>query len=449
MNSPRIRVILIAVAVVLALGGALLLAATRQKPVVAPPQPTPGTQPPAGGNASPGVPAPTQPAPQPPPPGWEAHVRELQARIDRNPKDQSAYAELGSMYLYVRRYEDAMPPLLRAVELNMKDGTSWFNLATCYQSQFAYDLFADALERCLAAQPSMIEAYRALADVYERIGLSPSRAIVLLREAYRRGPTDLPNIVALASALLRTGEDATRAEGGRLVDEAYRLAPHEPGILSLKAYSAFLKDNFVEAEQYAQEGLSLTPDSVELHMMMADIITTGEQHDLREVIRHLQIIIRLQPTRHDAYLMLAQTFRRLGQDDKAYEVLRGWERMAPSASEEVYQMLGDILQDQGKTAEAKTYHDQAEARRAAGERIRTMQAKVLANPGDVPAAIAMAAEFAAQGGHLAAIIILEEAAKASPRDPRPYLELEQLYRASGRTKLADEARAAARRRGAP
>jgi len=451
MNSPRARILLVSLVVVLALAGALLLAATRRRPVVSPPQPITNTVPDgAGTQPAPTTPAPRLPTPQPPPPGWEDRVKVLQDRIANNPKDQSAYAELGAMYITVQRIEDALPPLLRAVDLNPKDATSWFNLAGCYQQMLAFDLYTDALEHCIAARPDWIEPYRTLADVYERIGLAgTTRAIPLLREAHRRAPEDLPTLVALSSSLLRTGEDKTRNEGKRLVDEAYRLAPHEPVILSLMAYRAFLEDDFAAAEKYALEGLTLAPDSVELHMMMADIIKTGEQHDQREAIPHLQVIIQLQPTRHDAYLMLAQVFRRLNDDEKARTVLERLLTIVPSASEEVYRMLAEIYQAKGDAAKAKTFHDQAESRRVVGERLRTLQATTLANPKDVPAATALANEYFKQGGDLAGIMVLKEAAKASPSDPRPFLELEKYYRAHGRTRLADDAHAAARRRGAP
>ncbi|WP_243547156.1 tetratricopeptide repeat protein [Pseudodesulfovibrio tunisiensis] len=68
-----------------------------------------------------------------------AQVKELMARVEKNPEDVEALTELGNMFLMMRAWDRALEPLEKAVQLQPKNVNLLKGVGICYYNKKQYD----------------------------------------------------------------------------------------------------------------------------------------------------------------------------------------------------------------------------------------------------------------------------------------------------------------------
>ena len=256
-----------------------------------------------------------------------------------------------------RNWDKALREYLKLVE---DDPTDMRSLLKCGDLYVKIDQIPDALE-----------SYKAVADHYAQKDMY-EKAIAVYKQAQRLDTEEVALHHAIGECYFRLGrlKDAVRSfhqaqrmykERGdhdnqrQMLEHMVRIDPEDVG-LRVQLAERYTKDNLKEA---AVEAFSFCAERLEeegrhdelLQVLERTLYLTPQRQDLRKktvrlyldrqdnkaALKHLQICFRELPDDVEVMELLAQTFERLGRDEKAVLVL---------------QELGPLYKKAGRTSDA-------------------------------------------------------------------------------------------------
>jgi tetratricopeptide (TPR) repeat protein len=102
--------------------------------------------------------------------------------VDRNPVNHpDAWNNLGSIYLQMERFDEALPPFERATQLDPDLTTAWANAGAVYLFREELERAEENFERALAVDPFFVPALGNLAMIYQHRQLYPEARDMLQR----------------------------------------------------------------------------------------------------------------------------------------------------------------------------------------------------------------------------------------------------------------------------
>jgi serine/threonine-protein kinase len=177
---------------------------------------------------------------------WAAAEHNFQEAIRLKP-GSSVYSNLGTLYIYAGRYNDAIPVLEQAVQLGGDDRHAyliWGNLGDAYRwaggreisAKAAYAMAVELARRQLAVNPKDATLL-ALIAVWEAKMGELAEAQAGIRLALKSAPADPANLFNAALVLEISGK---RSESLKMLGEALRsgystsFVEREPELTSLR-----------------------------------------------------------------------------------------------------------------------------------------------------------------------------------------------------------------------
>ncbi len=281
----------------------------------------------------------------------------------------------------------------------------------------AYELdgrMADAvetLERVVAAGPPSSRALRSLAELYGRGGRWGD-AVEAYERAVDRNPRSARTRRELANALLQDG----RAERARdVLDDLVTMRPMDAAGLYLLSEVELELGNFEAAEAVARRLVEVEPDGLRGTFALAEVFSRRRQH--RGVIEVLEPLLGETEARGLRTRQIAGLLRRVGY---AYEQLQDYE-----AAGRVYQQgvalrptglefgarLAQAYLSAGRLADARRVLEGLRGHHAGNLTVAHLEARVLADGGDVEAGVDM----------------LQDALRERNEEPAAYLVLASFY----------------------
>ena len=120
--------------------------------------------------------------------GVQAQILQLQEMVRQNPKNLSAWIQLGDISMDSSRFYEAIDAYQKALALDEKNVNVRVDLGTCYRSVGRPDKAAEEYRKAIAINPDHINAHRNLGivlafDLHDRKG-----AIRELEEYLRLSP---------------------------------------------------------------------------------------------------------------------------------------------------------------------------------------------------------------------------------------------------------------------
>ncbi|MGH9431647.1 MAG: tetratricopeptide repeat protein [Terriglobia bacterium] len=210
-------------------------------------------------------------------------VSALESAIDRDPKQESQYLDLGHILLTHKLYPAALTVAKRGV-VNLPDFAAILDLkgsAELKMSQYTDAIRSYSHVRQL--QPTDSEAALGFALAEEGAGMTQQAARAFeqgIREFPRNARYDLEYALMLLG-LARAGDRVAGVRGERLLKQAIQL----DGSLA------------------------------EAHYQLGNIALEGD--DTAEAVRQLGIAVRIEPDSSKVHFALARAYRRLGEQDAA------------------------------------------------------------------------------------------------------------------------------------
>ena len=226
-----------------------------------------------------------------------------------------------------------------------------------------------------------------------------------------------------------------------------------------QARTLFLSKSFEDAEQSARAALAVRPDHVEARALLADILirlNRGEEAEAElrpllashpdrsdlwmlmaravileggrrsdEVVRHVQTAVSLQTVTLADFRSVAQFLRLHAETGASEAIMRRAVELYPLRGES-YQLLADVLLDQGRRSEAIEHLSEAVARRRMGADVSIRLARLLIEEGRLgDARVALKRALALEPQNAQALAIFAEldgvapALEIAPQAPPP------------------------------
>ncbi len=314
----------------------------------------------------------------------KASLREAAARF---PKDGHLHALLARFLTERNQLDLALAEALRAQRAEGADSGSKVGLAVLENALGAYQeavVTASALERQADLPAAMRASAAGVAGLsYEGLG-QRDEAIGHLREAIRLDPSRENSYVALAFLL----EKAQKySDAVSVLEQGRRNLPNS------MAFLLPLGSNLVRAEKY-EEGIGV----------------------LRELLRR-------DPGETDAYLQIADAFRKTGRPVEEAQVLTDLRLRKPD-----YPMIGVMIARAMLNADSPDY-GKALIELAQAEKKTPSDADIFYLRGKIFTQMNLNEEAAAQ---------LRHAIDLRPMEPGPYYQLARLYQKLGKPELAKQ-----------
>ncbi len=214
-------------------------------------------------------------------------VDALRRAIALSPGDDDNYLDFASLCLDHQDFEDAARVLSVGLGVHPKSSRLVFERGILNAMQDRFEAAEKDFQLSAALAPESDTGYIGLGVTYLETGKA-AQAIPVLRGRLHDHPDDANLNYLLAEALLRSGAQ-----------------PGEPV--------------YDEAQTRLEKSTALNPDMAEPHISLGTIYL--RQDNVKEAAEQLEWARRIDPNSKAACAHLAVAYRRLGQTDKAREVL--------------------------------------------------------------------------------------------------------------------------------
>lgn len=244
-------------------------------------------------------------------------VDALRRAIALDPEDEDNYLDFASLCMNQSSFDAGMKVLEVGLKYHPKSDRLIFMRGVVYAMQDEFDLAEKDFELSAKLAPEGNFGYIGLGVTYLETG-HDTQAIQVLRQRLREKPDDAGLLYLLGEGLLRTGASPGNAE-------------------------------YKEAQTSLEKSVSLNPNLCLPHVSLGTIyLDEGRTGD---AVHEFEQARAIDPTERSAYSHLAVAYRRLGQTDKATEVL--------NALKEIIAEERQGLRDKMKTATEKTVNENA------------------------------------------------------------------------------------------
>ncbi len=226
--------------------------------------------------------------------------RQKEIRIDMSgpdPKDRVEVLEVmektGQMMNH-DRFQEALPSLVRAIELDPHNPMLYSRLALCYertgQYRKAMAVYRESIERDLTSDTT----YSELGELHVRMG-QIKEAISAMEQASKMNPANLQNLTNLANAYLQSGkpQDAERTLAAVLAQRPSHAEAHNlMGILLISRGQA------VAARTHFEQAVAGDPELAEPYMNLGLLAQNAGQ--TAEAIKYYSLFLEKAPPRQYA-----------------------------------------------------------------------------------------------------------------------------------------------------
>ena len=213
-------------------------------------------------------------------------------KIEQNPDDAEAYANLGAVYQRQNNFTAALQQYEKAESINPSNVNTRLNLGTLYQAQKEYDTAIAAYDTIIDVNPNFKLAYLYKAQCYRALG-NKDAAIQNYKLALNLDPTNQD----IKDELFDMYEsDMTPEEKLAYINAQLQKEPNNPALVYKYAFELHSANRIAEAIPYYNQA------------------------------------IKLNAKNEDAYINLAQAYKQQQKYDKAREILTNAKAMFPESS---------------------------------------------------------------------------------------------------------------------
>jgi tetratricopeptide (TPR) repeat protein len=202
--------------------------------------------------------------------------------IEEDPSHESAWFNLGTIYLNKKMYPEARKYLGEATRLNPLDADAWNNLGMLSGEEEKYDEALDQFRHAALANPNHLLAVENLMRIYRYQGRAAD-AQRTLEELIAHAPQNADLHLALAMALVAQN-DLTRAR--QELETSVRLKPNNPEAVNNLGAVLLRMGNSQEALDRFEQSRRLAPDFDRASINAALVYkSAGQPEKARQVLQ--------------------------------------------------------------------------------------------------------------------------------------------------------------------
>ncbi|MDQ6912858.1 MAG: tetratricopeptide repeat protein, partial [Verrucomicrobiota bacterium] len=276
---------------------------------------------------------------------------ELKRAIAFDPNAQVAYLSLARYHLSQNDRESAEKEFKLAIDLAPPRAPAQLMYSEFKAQSGASDEAIAHLDEVLKKAPDYLPAWILLSKL--TAPKDTQKALTLLDNVFRR---DNQNFEA---RVLESEYYMMRGEGKKAVDSLRQLETNYPKIPTVKlelARALLLGGDAAQALTTLDQAIALAPNYGDAILLQAE--TNLRLGNNAAVVTAMEDLLKSNPTSERAQVVLADAYRAIGRFDDAAAILR--KQMAANPKKpEPYLMLGVLLRQQKKTAEARQNFEKA------------------------------------------------------------------------------------------
>jgi len=259
---------------------------------------------------------------------------ELKAALAAAPDNADAIVLLGRVYLARNDVKAAGVLLETAVARNRATAAVYSQLAVVYEKAGRYENAIPAMRLAINLQPES-ENYRFQYGILLTNADAPAAAVIRIDEALKVFPRSPRLWLARGIAFLKDDRNAEAAES---ISKAIEL---DPKFAQAHAYLGLVKlqtGEFAEAIKSYETALATDANLAIVHQLIAETMMQQTDSDAARIEAEAKKSIALAPDFTPAYLTLGKLYVRLQRWAEAAQVLKEVVRRDPETAEAYYQL---------------------------------------------------------------------------------------------------------------
>jgi tetratricopeptide (TPR) repeat protein len=254
--------------------------------------------------------------------------REFELVMSLAPRQTSAggpwYARVGQCYEHARDSNRATRAFQTAIDLDPDTEGHYFQLARLFAREGMAGPASEVMTRAVAQFPRSV-ATRVEAGSIELEASNPERALELQHQAAGIDP-QFPGVLSLLGRIQL--EQRRYSEAIATLEQAAKLSPADAGI-HFYAGEAWMKTEkgTERAVQHFKRSLGLDPNRPSTYYWLGSLYF-HRLHEYRVAVQYLEQAVDRSPELEAAHQMLIQSYKRLGEHEKAAGELRRYQEIA-------------------------------------------------------------------------------------------------------------------------
>jgi tetratricopeptide (TPR) repeat protein len=324
----------------------------------------------------------------------------------RSPEAKKArYLETGKKQMEQKDYARALLQFKNAVQMDVKDAESWYQLGRAYLSVNDVKSAVASFRKAAELNPKHEGAQLSLANV---LALAPSKEIVedaqkRLEQIIQQNPNNIDALDTLALTEIRLGDPAKAEE--RLTSTLNRFPTHLNTAVGL-ARLKLAKNDLAGAEEVLKKVAAQSPKLPEPAIALGELyVLLKRNDDAEQQFRHA---VELDPKSGPALFALAGLHARLGKSAEAEDEFR---RLSAMPVKEYAPYYGIYLFQTGKR----------------GLALQEFERLAKQDPSDRTARTRLVAAYLADNRTADAERVLSEALKKNPKDSDALLQRSSIW----------------------
>ena len=264
-------------------------------------------------------------------------IESLQTAIRLDPDNPAAHQMLGVAYFRHNQYPEAIQALRQSIELNLEVTPDYpyhpyYDLGMIYLKQSKFDDAIICFEEAIELDPDQIRAYYSLGNTYIRQG-SVQKGAELIRKYQSLKP--YMNLVSQLEIALQQNPDTPErwhqlgrihAEYGRFekaimpLEQSIKLSSNNWEVHNILAVCYMRLNQLDRMQRICETATRLAPNEPNTHNTLG--MSQFLQRRYSDATQSFVTAIRLDPHNPEFHENLGETYKRLGESEKAAQEFR-------------------------------------------------------------------------------------------------------------------------------
>jgi putative PEP-CTERM system TPR-repeat lipoprotein len=363
-------------------------------------------------------------------------LEKLQLTGKETPKIQAQIFEMrGNALMGLGKQTESCALFDQAISADATYALAYLGRSKCEYATGKPALALATAEKASALDPSLIEAFYLLGDLYRALK-QPQQALAAYGKALKINPDDYTALVYRAMTLLSTNQTDAAAKD---IAQIVKARPSAIMSLYLQAYVSYAKGKYNEATDYLQQILRADPNNLQALLLFGTVNYATQQNEIALNSFNKALTIADQP---ETRVLLAATQQRMGADEDALKTLTPV--LAQGNNPKALLLAAQIVLNQGDYTKGLAYLSQASKLAPGDTVIRTtlatnqllsgnqqgvsgLESIIIENPQATQAYLLLASAQASKGNFTGALATLQKMAVAQPKNALTYLLIGRIY----------------------
>ncbi len=269
------------------------------------------------------------------------------------PQQPEAYANIGSVLIFLKRPEEAVTAYREAIRLKPNEGSFHTGLCVALSEGRKHTEAISACQEGIRKSPASGEAQLTLLSALDRSGRPDSELMTAINSALSRFANDSRLKGFAAFYAMRSGRPEASVP---FWEDLVRAEPTSSYYAAQLAIALLLVEREAEALGYAKRSLEINPQDLHAQYFMGRLFLELGQHN--DAVAAFRRAMNAQPSIRDANYQLAVALDRLGRQDLAVEEFQKAIALDPDGFTVNYE-FGRLLGGMGRFEEAIGPHRKA------------------------------------------------------------------------------------------